>query len=136
MGNKSSKTILFLDIDGVLNNISTDIWLGNTKGIEPNLLNNLLHILHVTNAEIVLSSTWRLSKTKYNELLDIFSIYNIRILDSTTDLSINGLGDRVDEILYWLKYSKYKINNWIAIDDIDLLEMNPLMESNHFVHTI
>lgn len=67
MGNKSSvqakpktekaEKIIFLDIDGVLNNAKSDI--SDLFVIETDLLQILKKIVDSTDASIVLSSTWR-----------------------------------------------------------------------------
>ena len=52
-------------------------------------------------------------------------------------------GDRVDEILLWLREHRTKTSRWnksilrlaVAIDDIDLLSMNPKLAPEHFVRT-
>ena len=48
--------IIFLDIDGVLNNYNT---LGEGANWEPDLVKILNRIIKETKAKIVLSSTWR-----------------------------------------------------------------------------
>lgn len=50
--------VLFLDVDGVLNRLSTIAALGCT-GLEPDCLRLLRRILDATDARVVLSSTWR-----------------------------------------------------------------------------
>ena len=135
MGGKTSKTIIFLDIDGVLNNEDTVCLSGKTKSIEIHLLHNLKEIIRKTKAEIVISSTWRLDMEKIKELKTIFKKHQISILDYTIDFSKTGQGDRVDEIYYWLEHSNYTINNWIAIDDMTLSAMNNKLTEKHFVHT-
>lgn len=70
MGNKSAsrspraekepqkpEKIIFLDIDGVLNNAKSDI--SQLFIIEKDLLQILKKIIAATNASLVLSSTWR-----------------------------------------------------------------------------
>ncbi len=60
--------IIFLDIDGVLNHM---YWLKKMKGVEgdkkffdPDCVRRLNTITDKTGAKIVLSSSWRIGKTK------------------------------------------------------------------------
>lgn len=51
--------IIFLDIDGVLNNFTTTERCGNYAGIEKYCLARLKNIINLTGAKIVLISTWK-----------------------------------------------------------------------------
>ena len=50
---------LFLDIDGVLNNYDTTERCQGFIGIDPDKVKLLKHIIDVTHAEIILTSTWK-----------------------------------------------------------------------------
>ena len=67
------------------------------------------------------------------ELQNALSKININIYGVTDNL--NNIGDRVDEIFEWL--TKKNIDNikWIAIDDYDLIKMNPKITFKNFVKT-
>ena len=44
----------------------------------------------------------------------------------------------MDEILLWLEMRAAKseqVESWVAIDDMDLLRMNPRLKPERFVHT-
>ena len=50
--------------------------------------------------------------------------------------SVSCKGDRVDEILSWLEtHCKDGNRPWVALDDLDLLLMNPKLRPPHFVRT-
>lgn len=52
--------ILFLDIDGVVNNYATMQRFGGFRGIDPKLAAIVQRIVKETGCSVVLSSTWRL----------------------------------------------------------------------------
>ena len=122
---------IFLDIDGVLNDITSYEGHKTNKELLPPLeekmLKNLVSIIKKTNAKIILSSSLRINFknnipiTKKGCLLEKeFSKYGIYIYDSL-DLF---LGPRGLEMSIYLK-SHPEINNYIILDDyID--DMKPL----------
>lgn len=106
---------IFLDIDGVLN--TQDSWI-KLYQINKELVKNLALIVEKTNAKIILTSSWRKGWDENNptpqiiRLKEIFSEYNIKILDVTPVL--NGR-KRDDEIKRYLYFNPY--DNYIVIDD-------------------
>ena len=82
--------IIFLDVDGVLNDIE---WFYHNKyiDIDEEKVKLLAEIYHRTDAKIVLSSTWRemksyndnLSMKTYQMLVDILAKYKMEIIDHT-----------------------------------------------------
>jgi len=137
--------IIFLDVDGVLNsyNYILDEELNN------DLIKNLKKILDNTDAKIVLSSAWRLSKEYTNQLkrrLKLLGINESIIISQTPSLEYNYIGfnqnksknylarQRYYEIKHWIdmRYLCEDNDTWIAIDDLDL---NPYLSSQNFVHT-
>lgn len=99
--------IIFLDVDGVL-------------CINGRLNNDctryLKQIIDVTNANVVLSSNWRLSEKFYNRIYNHLKEFGISIYGATNNFN----DDRALEILFWVKY--YNITHWIAFDDRNLLQ--------------
>lgn len=66
----------------------------------------------------------------------MFSCVGLTILGDTPDKSADCSGDRVDEILQWLRDHGSGVQQpWVAIDDLDLLTMNPKLSPRHFVRT-
>ena len=129
---KESVKLLFLDVDGVLN--SMDSCRQNTE-IQDEKLKLLKTIIDSTNAEIVISSSWRLNETELKQLEYSLNKYNMEHIGCTPKIFF-----RTDEIKAfmnnYLKANKnIKITNWIAIDDMDLNKYNPKMMDGHFVKT-
>lgn len=129
--------ILFLDIDGVLN---TERYLRIQAqklgyrddftmqyNFDPVALNNLKEIMEITNAKIVISSTWRINKDNSNnpkewdELIRNLDTVGIkdRIIDITpTVTNSRGLNIRWMEIKQWLHENKnMDIEGFVIIDD-------------------
>jgi len=118
--------VIFLDVDGVLNNNMCSERLS---------LDNLLvlkEIVNKTQCMIVISSTYKLMNSSMDYLWSVFekfeiqrSIHTIKEFPSTSDLLDYG-GDRSDEIIQTLLNIKklYNVYNWVAIDDGDLLNNN------------
>lgn len=85
-------TLIFLDIDGVINTTNYRIWLKNngysTNNIDmefdPEVMKNLKEVVDTFNAKIILSSTWRLDLAE--------------IVEDTKDLSCRNLINRLAEI--------------------------------------
>ena len=136
--------IIFLDIDGVLNNEDSDlIYLGEDSVSYggffcPELVDKLNTIIENTNASIVLSSTWRLGLdiTKAQQLTVEMNIKGevIGVTDAIWDSHVL----RGNEIYKWIldnenlvgKYYDYK-DYLILDDDSDML----YWQRNNFVQT-
>lgn len=113
MGLPSMKA-LFLDIDGVLN---SQTWTeanyargGNLLDLDPEAVRRVLNVLAATDAKLVLSSTWRLSRTLVKQLLDV----GLPIFDSTP--RADAFDCRSDEITAWLK-SHPDVTTFAIVDD-------------------
>lgn len=109
--------IIFLDVDGVLNDNSG-------YHLDDFRLKLLKRIIKQTDAKIVVSSTWRLSKLSL--LQKKLNKYDLKIY-SQTDV----LDKRENEIHSWLnKNSDLNISQWVSIDDMDMI-----LDDVHFVQT-
>jgi len=115
------KKIIFLDIDGVLNVISQ----GHDRFgsvFHSHFVDNLKMIIQETNADIVISSTWRVNGL--SEMKEMWSYRGLpgNVIDITPvsrwmdDDEIEGK-DRGYEIKYWLEH--HDIDNYVIIDDDD-----------------
>ena len=96
--------IVFLDIDGVLNNEKTIITTSTGYDfIEDYKIQILKYLLNKTKAKVVLSSTWRLERDNpqrnqdFCELRDKLKEYGIEFYDYTPTLL---RGRRQEEILH------------------------------------
>ena len=103
--------IIFLDIDGVLNNTQTKNPRKFPYIVEPELVDRIRDLQLATGAEIVLSSTWRydpvgLLAAKY---------YGIPFIDATPDLPGKA---RRDEMRQWI-HDCHRVERFIVIDDED-----------------
>ena len=136
------KKIIFIDIDGPL---AWGTWADGRVKINENMSNEftipyplvkedceaLAKICEATNAELVLSSDWKLHFT-LRQMSDVFIENGIyaKLIDITTHMDSRQMGlwnklgrcslehDRANQILKWAKDNK--ISNWIAIDDLNL----------------
>lgn len=138
--------IIFLDIDGVLNNEESEYYpvdngrFGRTTELfTPRLIDNLNLLLTKTGAKIVVSSTWRLGKT-VEELQLILNGMGVvgEVIDKTEDHN-NGFTFRGNEIIKWVKDNKgllgcpyYDFKSYVILDDdSDML----LWQVDNSVHT-
>lgn len=125
--------IIFLDIDGVLNNLNWFKYNQDKKGTNefyfaPHLVNNLNAITDTTGAEIVVSSSWRKSRD-IDELKRIFKEVGItgRVIGKTKSLYFNNHYESVPrgcEVKQWIKDNKEILDkdylhwkSYVIIDD-------------------
>lgn len=110
--------ILFLDVDGVLNN-SQNFY----KNLEQTCFENLKDLVEDKSIKIVISSTWRFNDMKMKKLYNELNKYGINNVVGMTE----NLMNRTEEILKWVSINKKHIKNWVAIDDM-LLKL----DNKHF----
>lgn len=111
--------IIFLDVDGVLNNTHT---ITNTGDILDELcIIRLRTIIDQTNAKIVMSSSWRARSDCHMDLLcEKFTKCGIDPYIIIGKTPILHKQTRNDEIRQYLDINNKDIKNWIAIDDMKL----------------
>lgn len=140
--------VIFLDIDGVLNTHRFfEEQLENHNGIipegvdfqtnfDPLAMKNLQEIVELTDAKIVVSSTWRTSRdmpynSSYRRLWEaiIKNLTSVGIHREIIDITPYLKGDvtRGQEIKEWLK-DKNNIESFVIIDDDR--DMDELTETN------
>ncbi len=109
--------IIFLDFDGVLTNQKTD-W----KTFDSECVKYLKKIIDETNADIVISSSWRLNMTTYG-LQKLFEPYGLqdRVIGTIPELD-EGEFIRGRKIKKWLDNNP--TDNFVILDDDD--DMEPL----------
>jgi len=102
--------VIFLDIDGVLNDAITtaDLWDDSPKKEH---LDCLKAIVDATGAEIVLSSTWRLFLKARNDVRKALKTVNLDFIDCTEELE-----DRATEIEEWLSRHP-EVEQFVILDD-------------------
>ena len=134
---------IFLDIDGVLNDIRYTIKtidknkriLGKNYSAEipfnPRSLKNLQKLVAATKAEIILSSTWRLNEIERRVVGSRLGEYGLLIKDITTC----EYKDRGLQIREWLdEHWNSAYDNYIIIDD-DSFDILPYFDEYNFVRT-
>ena len=119
------KTIIFLDIDGVLNQLQPNYF------IDIDCVEVLAELVKEINAEIVLSSTWRFGYSntgkctpQVEKLKHIFNMYNIKIVGRTAKL-----GDRSKEIQNYI--DNHGTSEYLILDD-DIQEFPNGLLNNTF----
>lgn len=114
--------IIFVDVDGVLNEATTP---ARTKCgyifVDQDKLLRLKRIVDATDAKIVLSSTWRYDRNdpKYNgdflELQDAFRNVGLEFFDYTP---VDSIGIRRGmEIQAWLGAHRGEVERFVILDD-------------------
>ena len=128
--------IIFLDFDGVLNSEKYIRSCGHYGVIiDPSRMELLSQLVNSTDAEIVLSTSWRehwnSDKSKCDEtgllINEIFAEYGLSIYDKTPKLR----SDRESEIKMWLEQNE-DVTNFVVLDDA-FLSADYL--NGHFVKT-
>ena len=110
--------IIFLDVDGVLND-------SFSQRFDEKRINIINHIIEKSNFKIVVSSTLRNNPLLFNKLKTLVN----NIIDKTKNLSkyVNHFETlRVAEILEYI--SSHNVNKFLVIDDAYLL-----MENFYFI---
>ena len=133
--------IIFLDIDGVLNNEQSPDRCGYYIGIEDGKVELLKQIVDATDAKIVLSSTWRLGidnkghrlENHIPYLKDKLSKQGLEIYDKTIQLTRSG-DSRGTEINEWLSRHP-EVKQWVVLDDEWFYDFGLYDIPNHLVET-
>ena len=126
--------VVFLDIDGVLNSHRTCLAFGGipsgmkkeaVKFLDPLALNMIREICKLSDAKVVLSSTWR----KNRPFQEYAKEFDLPIIDRTGSYSDKG-HMRGYEIEDWLDKHPEVTHYAIIDDDSDMLES----QKTNFVH--
>ena len=106
--------VIFLDIDGVLNNTAS---LVEAVHLLPEKAILLQRLITATDAKIVISSTWRVGRTpaQIQEYLYFIGCWNATVVDFTPALP----GVRGHEIQTWLDSGVTNVESYVIIDDDD-----------------
>ena len=129
--------IIFLDVDGVLNSEEFARWLWDNhekkyrgyEMLDQKAILNLQDIVFITGAEIVLSSSWRISTTRTKQLKEQLLPYGLTIIDRTIS---DARSNRGEEIKEWLSRHP-EVDHFVILDDDDEFEDDSL--KNNFVKT-
>ena len=130
--------VIFLDIDGVLNSVESETWEYKWRGeiaylysMCPDLVENLNHILKATDAQIVLSSTWR---KKYDTLEGLQGLLDKHGIQGTCAGRTGVLWTkRGFEIKQWIDMFSVKRNveSYVILDDD--LDMYPVFHRHMWI---
>ncbi len=103
--------ILFLDVDGVLNNAQTRERFNGYLGIDRELVKYVKQIVERTGCQIVVSSTWRLDPEFLMEVEKVVGPY----LDVTPVDDLYHF--RGNEIFKWIMHTKTPPECYAILDD-------------------
>ena len=78
--------VVFIDIDGVLNNSNTKSMCGDHVGVDSTNIRNLKKILNTTNAVLVLTGSWINNKDDVDYLRKKLGKYGVHIMSTTDDI--------------------------------------------------
>lgn len=114
--------VVFLDVDGVLNNDDT-YWHGvlapsGYAGVEDKYLSILRDLVNTYDLSIVLSSDWRLddeSDPNYLYLTTKLSDYGLTVFDKTPAIDYRRRGKEIHE---WLE-SHDDVGQYVILDDTE-----------------
>lgn len=130
--------LIFLDIDGVLNNDSTKEEVAGYTFVDDNKIALLKEIVDQTGAKLVLSSTWRRGWEIKEQIAEptSFDMQDIRLFEALVEkLKQYGMelmsytedfGFRGEEIDKWLSsWQGEPVESFIILDDMGGVEMQP-----------
>ena len=118
---KSRMKVVFLDIDGVLINKASLLKMESVYVPDEKCVQRLNDLIKKTDANIVVSSCWRIGRTlaELRELLAGWGVEGI-ILDKTSDPISSREGERGLEIQRWLEKRNERrgdVESFVIIDD-------------------
>jgi hypothetical protein len=110
------RKIVFLDVDGVLNDLKV---LSTREELGKNHLLNFKSLVAATNCEIVLSSSWRVIEDWKQTLKFAFQEHNIPLWKSETPRIKNNIEiiPRRNEILLWVNENINSPAKLLVLDD-------------------
>lgn len=128
--------VLFLDVDGVLNTFGSQHRQAIGSVISNKHVGRLRDILAHTGAYIVLSTAWRNSAAAtqflYQRLKECGIPVERVVIGKTPNIYPTK---RSQEIQQWLKKCRLEVDQWVAIDDMNLAKSTPRFMDGHFVNT-
>jgi hypothetical protein len=133
------KLVIFLDIDGVLNDAFTeDRTPDGFIGLNHTMIDNLKTIIDSTGASVVLTSTWKSEWDKKPDnrtvdgtyLHDTLLKHGVKISDKTVDrVSNRGFG------IFTYLNEHPEIKQWVVLDDDIFFDYEEYGIMDHLVHT-
>lgn len=117
--------IIFLDVDGVLNNKANLLKTHDVMSLDPQSVSLIRALVAETEAKVVLSSSWRFSQSYVAYLEESL---RFQFLDVTPKNRMNTRGANIRE---WLEIYCDSIKGYVIIDD----ENDDIRDIDHFVKT-
>lgn len=130
-------SVIFLDIDGVLNSgkyidsLTDFADLHDSMQLDPQAIKRLNQITDATGAVFVISSTWRMNYKLISDLRSVFNKAGItgKVLGFTP---INGKS-RGEQIKEYLDQNSSRVKSFIILDDdSDMGELTSYLIKTHF----
>ena len=130
--------IIFLDIDGVLNNIGQyynerKVYISNAAELDKTAIGILRFICDCTGAKIVISSTWRLLNKDtawFKGMFNSYGWYDVDVIGLTPDKHHH----RGNEIAEWVSNHRRTIDTYVIVDDdTDMLPDQPFVHVDNIV---
>lgn len=143
------KRIIFLDVDGVLNHVLTKHWVHwetaddvpkghGYRGMSPECVKNLQTLVEKTDAEVVLSSTWRLRPFglhKTERVARRQGYTGPRWIDVTPEFSNKG-DERGHEIQDWLDANVPTDQSGRPKGDVEFIIIDDTPDMVHLKHRL
>lgn len=122
------ESVIFLDIDGVLNTVPP------VRPVEPEKVHLLARLVQASGAGIILHSGWRIWFSSDMQplcaeaalLADLLAAEGLRLSGMTPDLTTEEIRRtkkfslvKASEILTWLEQHP-EVHHWVVLDDLDL----------------
>lgn len=109
--------IIFLDVDGVLNIMSDSYrtYMRHDNHIEAHLVKRLEYLIEKTNANIVISSSWRSNMGDLKLQMEINGFKHWDKVIGRTGRDNEGM--RGNEIKEWLDNTEYNIEAYCVLED-------------------
>lgn len=129
--------VIFLDVDGVLNNLDWAKRMMDEEGVrvfrenilEERALRLLKRLVDSTGARIVVSSSWRMIPNAYKDLVSQLEYFGMQVFDRTPHVG----GERGNDITAWFKRHPGKYSYAILDDDSDMgVHMDHLVQTNFY----
>ena len=119
----AKKKIIFLDVDGVCHPLIVALKDGTSDTshcFKSECMSSLKSIISATNAELVLSSSWRMFEPSRQRLTSALIEHNITPFTEWTTVLEDSSG-RAGQILRYVQEHGEEIDEWVILDDEDLI---------------
>jgi hypothetical protein len=116
--------IIFLDFDGVILPLPSDGHFELNLEVSDEAIKNLNILVQLSEAKVVVSSAWRLTRTP-KQLKELLTSWGFKGEVAGKTTSSFGDEDRGADILHWLSHSTEMVESYVILDD-DPTDLGPL----------